>query len=48
MELRGLGRGRYRLTDPFAGVSLGVVDARHNTVELTFEQFQIIVAEPIS
>jgi alpha-galactosidase len=47
VELRGLGRGRYRLTDPFAGVSLGVVDARHNTVKLTFEQFQMIVAEPI-
>ena len=48
VELRGLGRGRYRLTDPFTGVSLGIVDARHNTVRLTFEQFQIIVAEPIS
>lgn len=47
VELRGLGRGRYRLTDPFRGVSLGVVDARHNTVKLTFEQFQIIVAEPL-
>jgi hypothetical protein len=48
VELRGLGRGRYRLTDPFTDVSLGIVDARHNTVKLTFEQFQIIVAEPIS
>ncbi|WP_435154135.1 glycoside hydrolase family 36 protein [Amycolatopsis sacchari] len=47
VELRGLGRGRYRLTDPFAGASLGVVDARHNTVQLAFERFQLIVAEPI-
>jgi hypothetical protein len=47
-RLRGLGRGRYRLTDPFTEVSLGTVDAQHNTVKLTFEQFQIIVAEPIS
>jgi alpha-galactosidase len=47
VELRGLGRGRYRLTDPFNGVSLGVVDARHNTVTLAFERFQILVAEPI-
>lgn len=47
VELRGLGRGRYRLTDPFAGVFLGTVDARHNTVKLTFERFQLIVAEPI-
>lgn len=48
VELRGLGRSRYRLTDPFNGVSLGTVDAQHNTVKVTFEQFQIIVAEPIS
>ncbi len=47
VELRGLGRGRYRVTDPFAGVPLGVVDAEHNTVKLTFERFQLIVAEPI-
>ncbi|MFC0112215.1 glycoside hydrolase family 36 protein [Kibdelosporangium aridum] len=48
VELRGLGRSLYRLTDPFNGVSLGTVDAQHNTVKVTFEQFQIIVAEPIS
>lgn len=47
VELRGLGRGRYRLTDPFNGTSLGTVDARHNTVELAFERFQLIVAEHI-
>ncbi|MBE1490840.1 glycoside hydrolase family 36 protein [Plantactinospora soyae] len=47
VELRGLGRTRYRLTDPFNGVSLGTVDARHNTVRLTFDKFQLIVAEPI-
>jgi alpha-galactosidase len=46
VELRGLGRGRYRLTDPFTGASLGTVDARHNTVKLTFERFQLIVAKP--
>ena len=46
VELRGLGRGRYRLTDPFTGASLGTVDAEHNTVKLAFEQFQLIVAEP--
>ncbi|MBC6462541.1 glycoside hydrolase family 36 protein [Actinomadura sp. HBU206391] len=44
VELRGLGRGRYRLTDPFTGASLGTVDARHNTVKLAFEKFQLIVA----
>ncbi|MBM0232317.1 alpha-galactosidase [Micromonospora sp. STR1_7] len=47
VELRGLGRGRYRLTDPFNGVSLGTVDAQRNTVQLTFKKFQLIVAEPI-
>jgi alpha-galactosidase len=46
VELRGLGRGRYRLTDPFNGTDLGTVDAEHNTVPLTFEKFQLIVAEP--
>ncbi|MER6342624.1 hypothetical protein [Streptomyces tendae] len=47
VELRGLGRGRYRLTDPFSGTPLGTVDARHNTVKLAFERFQLVVAEPI-
>ncbi|MDP9611348.1 MULTISPECIES: glycoside hydrolase family 36 protein [Streptomyces] len=47
VELRGLERGRYRLTDPFTGASLGTVDARHNTVRLGFERFQLIIAEPI-
>jgi hypothetical protein len=47
VELRGLGRHRYRLTDPFNGKSLGTVDERHHTVHLGFEKFQLIVAEPI-
>lgn len=47
VELRGLGRGRYRLTDPVTDTALGTVDGRHNTVRLTFERFQIVVAEPI-
>ncbi|MEU5565451.1 glycoside hydrolase family 36 protein [Micromonospora musae] len=47
VELRGLGRGRYRLTDPFNGGSLGTVDATRNKVKLTFEKFQLVVAEPI-
>ena len=46
VQLRGLGRGRYHLTDPFTGASLGTADAHHNTVKLTFERFQLIVAEP--
>jgi alpha-galactosidase len=47
VELRGLERGRYRLTDPFTGASLGTVDARHNTVQLAFEKFQLIVARRV-
>jgi alpha-galactosidase len=48
VELRGLERGRrYRLTDPFTGASLGVADSRHDTVRLTFEKFQLVVAERV-
>jgi alpha-galactosidase len=47
VELRGLGHGRYRLTDPFTGASLGTIDADHNTIDLTFERFQLIVAKRI-
>ncbi|GHJ41966.1 glycoside hydrolase family 36 protein [Streptomyces sp. TS71-3] len=47
VELRGLKRGRYRLTDPFTGTSLGTADAQHNTVKLSFDRFQLIVAEPM-
>ncbi len=45
VELRGLGPGRYRLTDPFHGGSLGTVDAAHNTVRLKFTKFQLIEAQ---
>ncbi|MFI6831735.1 glycoside hydrolase family 36 protein [Kribbella sp. NPDC050241] len=45
VELRGLGKGEYTVTDPFNGTSLGTVDSRHNTVRLTFEKFQLVVAE---
>ncbi len=47
VELRGLDRTRYRLTDPFTGTSLGTATAEHNTVKLSFARFQLIVAEPI-
>ncbi|MFD6286845.1 glycoside hydrolase family 36 protein [Streptomyces sp. NPDC060205] len=47
VELRGLGRTRYRLMDPFTGTSLGTATAQHNTVKLSFERFQLIVAEPV-
>jgi hypothetical protein len=47
VELRGLGHGRYRLTDPFNGTFLGTVDARRNLVKLAFEKFQLVVAERV-
>jgi Melibiase len=48
VQLRGLDRGRrYRLTDPFNGTVLGVADSRHDTLDLTFEKFQLVVAERI-
>ncbi|URN09636.1 alpha-galactosidase [Actinomadura madurae] len=46
IELRGLGNARYHLTDPFTGKSLGTADARHNKVNLTFKNFQLITATP--
>jgi hypothetical protein len=48
VRLRGLERGRrYRLTDPFNGTSLGVADSRHDTLDLTFAKFQLVVAERV-
>jgi hypothetical protein len=48
VQLRGLDRGRrYRLTDPFNGASLGVADSRHDSLQLTFEKFQLVVAERV-
>jgi alpha-galactosidase len=47
VELRGLGQGTYRLTDPFHGTDLGTVSGPDATVELTFARFQLVVAEPM-
>jgi hypothetical protein len=48
VQLRGLEKGRrYRLTDPFDGASLGVADTRHDTLRLTFDRFQLVVAERV-
>lgn len=47
VELRGLGLGTYRLTDPFSGTDLGVASGEEPTVDLTFTRFQLVVAEPV-
>ena len=39
LQLRGLGRGRYRVRDLFAGRDLGTVDARANTLPARFDRF---------
>lgn len=46
LQLRGLGRGRYRVRDLFHGTDLGTVDARANTLPLRFERFALLQAAP--
>ena len=46
LQLRGLGRGRYRVRDLFAGRDLGTVDARANTLPARFERFLLLQASP--
>jgi hypothetical protein len=47
VDLRGLGPGTYRLTDPFSATDLGVASAAEPAVDLTFTRFQLVVAEPM-
>ncbi|MFT3761443.1 MAG: alpha-galactosidase [Pseudoxanthomonas sp.] len=46
LQLRGLGKGRYRVRDLFNNVELGVVDARANTLDAAFERFLLLQAAP--
>ena len=46
VELRGLGKGTYRLTNSFTGEQLGTVTAGRNTVHLTFTHAIMIEAMP--
>jgi alpha-galactosidase len=45
LQLRGLGAGRYRVRDLFNETDLGMVDARANTVNASFERFLLLRAE---
>lgn len=46
VELRGLGEGRYRLTDYFNGADLGTVTAAAPRIPAQFEKFLLIEAVP--
>jgi alpha-galactosidase len=46
VQLRGLGKGSYRVRDLFNDVELGTVDARANTLDAKFEKFLLLSATP--
>jgi alpha-galactosidase len=46
IELRGLGKGRYRLTDSFTGQPLGTASAADNHINASFDRFLVIEAAP--
>ena len=47
VQLRGLGKGKYRVRDIFNEVDLDVIDARNNTVNAKFERFLLLRATPV-
>ena len=47
IELRGLNKGRYALTDAFTGKSLGTVSGRSPVIQAAFEHFLLVQAAPI-
>jgi alpha-galactosidase len=46
IELRGLGKGRYRLTNSFTGEPLGIASAADNRITASFDRFLLIEAAP--
>jgi alpha-galactosidase len=44
LQLRGLGKGKYRVRDLFNDRDLGIVDASRNTVSARFERFLLVQA----
>ncbi|HEU4959300.1 MAG TPA: glycoside hydrolase family 36 protein [Sphingomonas sp.] len=46
IELRGLGKGRYRLTNSFTGEPLGTASAADNRIDASFDRFLVIEAAP--
>jgi alpha-galactosidase len=47
VELRGLGKGRYSLTDYWTGKPIGTASATQNKLHLSFERFLLVEAAPI-
>ncbi len=47
IELRGLGRGAYRLTDYFNGHDLGHASATAPRIQAAFDRFLLIEAAPV-
>jgi alpha-galactosidase len=46
VQLRGLGKGRYKVRDLFNGTELGSVDAQANTLQVGFTRFLFLQATP--
>ncbi|MGN6620619.1 MAG: glycoside hydrolase family 36 protein, partial [Sphingomonas sp.] len=46
IELRGLGEGRYALTNSFTGAAMGTASAADNRITATFDRFLVIEAAP--
>ena len=48
VELRGLGNGRYRLTDYVSGADLGVVTGPLARLQVQFEHYLLLEAAPVA
>jgi alpha-galactosidase len=48
IALRGLGAGRYALTDSFTGKSLGTASRDKPTIATSFERFLLVAATPLA
>ena len=46
IALRGLGNGRYKLTNSFTGEPLGTASAADNMINAKFDRFFVIEAAP--
>jgi len=47
LALRGLGAGRYRLTNSFTGEPLGTASAADNSINARFKDFLMVEATPV-
>ena len=47
VELRGLGSGRYTVTDYWTGRTLGTASANENRLSVSFEHFLLLAATPL-